>query len=121
MPLGLLELEGRRFVQASYGETGWVANLRAGAEATLTYPGERPVPVEAVELTAEDAAAILARALERHPRSRLLQALLGPTFRPPVGVFLALHLRVDDTLEQYAADATRHPLFELRGVTKSST
>lgn len=114
VPLGLLELDGRRFVQASYGETGWVANLRAGAEATVIYSGGRRVPVQAVELAPEDAAVILERALERHRRSRFLQKVLGPRFRPPVGVFLALGLRVDDTVEEYAADARRHPLFELR-------
>src|SRR5215813_14965762 len=53
VPLGLLELDGRRFVQGSYGETGWVANVRAHGEATLTYPGGRRIPVQAVELTAD--------------------------------------------------------------------
>lgn len=120
VPLGLLELDGRRFVQASYGETGWVANLRAGAEATLTYPGGRRMQVQAVELTPEAAAVVLGHALESRPRSRLLQVILGPRFRPPIGVFLALGLRVDETLEEYAADARRHPLFELRPVTPES-
>ena len=122
VPLGLLELCDRWFVQASYGETGWVANLRAGGEATLTQPGGRRTPVQAVELTADEAGAILERALEPHRRSRFLRAVLrvvlGPRFRPPVGVFLSLRLRVDDTLEEYVADARRHPLFELRPMTE---
>ena len=121
VPLGLLELDGRRIVQASYGETGWVANLRADGVATLTYPGGRRVPVQAVELTADEAGVILERALEPHRRSRLLRVVLrvvlGPRFRPPIGVFLSLGLRVDDTLEEYVADAQRHPLFELRPMT----
>ncbi|HKA48446.1 MAG TPA: nitroreductase/quinone reductase family protein, partial [Candidatus Dormibacteraeota bacterium] len=29
VPIGMIELDGRSFVQASYGEIGWVANLRA--------------------------------------------------------------------------------------------
>jgi len=120
VPLGLLELDGRRFVQASYGETGWVANLRAGAEATLTYPGRRAIPVQAVELTPDEAGAILTRALEPHRRSRVFRLLLGPRFRPPIGVFLALGLRVDDAPEEYVADARRHPLFELREVRQET-
>jgi deazaflavin-dependent oxidoreductase (nitroreductase family) len=114
VPLGLLELDERRFVQAAYGERGWVANLRAGGEATLTYPGGRPIPVQAFELTAAEGAVILERALHRYRRSRFLAAVLGPRFRPPVGVLLSLGVRVDETPEHYAADAARHPLFEVR-------
>ena len=32
--LGMVEVDGRRFVQASYGESGWVTNLRTAGEAT---------------------------------------------------------------------------------------
>ena len=118
VPLGLLELDGRWFVQASYGETGWVANLRADGEATLTYPGDRRIPVQAVELTADEAGVILGRALGPHRRSRFLRFLLGPRFRPPVGVLSTLGIRIDDLPEEYVADARRHPLFELRPVTE---
>jgi len=118
VPLGLLELSGRWFVQASYGETGWVANLRADGEAALTRPGGRRIPVRAVELTAGEAGVILESALEPYWRSRflrvVLRVVLGPRFRPPVGVLVSLNLRIDDTLEEYVADARRHPLFELR-------
>jgi hypothetical protein len=51
----MLELDGAWFVQASYGETGWVADLRAAGEATVTHPGGRRVPVQAVELSPEEA------------------------------------------------------------------
>jgi deazaflavin-dependent oxidoreductase (nitroreductase family) len=122
VPLGLLELYGRRFVQASYGETGWVANLRADSEATLVYPDGRRLAVQAVELTADEAGAILEGALESHRRSRflrvVLRVVLGPRFRPPIGVLLSLGLRIDDTLEEYVSDARRHPLFELRAMTE---
>lgn len=113
VPLGLLELDGRSYVQASYGETGWVANLRADGEATLIHPGGRSVPVRAVQLSPEQGGSVLQHALSRFHRSRALRALLGPTFRPPVGVLLTLRLRVDDTVEEYTAEARRHPLFEL--------
>lgn len=114
IPVGLLELEGRWYVQASYGETGWVANLRADSEATVVHPGGRSVPVRAVELSPEQGAAVLHHALSRFRRSRVLRAVVGPTFRPPVGVLLTLRLRVDDTVEEWSDDARRHPLFELR-------
>jgi deazaflavin-dependent oxidoreductase (nitroreductase family) len=119
VPLGLLELDGRWVVQASYGETGWVANLRADGQATLTYPDGRRIPVQAVELTADEAGGILERALEANRRSRFLRFVLGPRFRPPIGVLTSLGLRVDDTPEEYVADARRHPLFELRPITEA--
>jgi deazaflavin-dependent oxidoreductase (nitroreductase family) len=68
-PLGLLELDGRRFVQASYSEDGWVRNLRAAGGATMTDHGRR-VAVQTVELAPDTAAAVLRR------------ALLGPRARP---------------------------------------
>jgi deazaflavin-dependent oxidoreductase (nitroreductase family) len=114
VPIGMLELDGRFFMQASYGEIGWVANLRADGEATVTHPGGRRIPVQAIELTPEEAGALLRRALERFRRSHIVRALLGPTFRPPIGVLWRLRIRVDDTLEEYIEEARRHPLFELR-------
>jgi deazaflavin-dependent oxidoreductase (nitroreductase family) len=114
VPIGMLELDGRSFVQASYGEIGWVANLRADGEATLIHPGGRRIPVQAIELPPEEGGAVLRRALQRFRRSRVMRALLGPNFRPPIGVLWRLRIRVDDTLEEYIAEARRHPLFELR-------
>lgn len=111
-PLGMLELDGRRFVQASYGEGGWVRNLRAAGEAIITDRG-RHEPVQAVELPPNEAGAILRRALEPYTRSRVLRAVLGP-FRPPIGVLWRYRIRIDDTPEEYVAEARRHPLFELR-------
>jgi|SRR5690348_5890911 deazaflavin-dependent oxidoreductase (nitroreductase family) len=114
VPIGIVEVGGRSFVQSSYGETGWVANLRASCAASLTRPGGEHVPVEAVELSPEEGGAVLRQTLGTFRRSRLLRALLGPTFRPPIGVLWKLRLRVDDTAEEYTAEAGRHPLFELR-------
>jgi deazaflavin-dependent oxidoreductase (nitroreductase family) len=118
-PVGMIELNGRKFVQASYGEAGWVGNLRAaGGEATIS-DRDRRVPVRAVELPPEQAAAIIRHALEPYRRSRLLRALFGPRFRPPIGVLWRFRIRIDDTLEEYVAEARRHPLFELRPVTEA--
>jgi hypothetical protein len=106
-------------VQTSYGETGWVANLRADGEATVTHPGGRRVPVQAIELSPEEAGAVLRRALQGFRRSRVLRALVGPRFRPPIGVLLKIRIRIDDTVEEYAAAARRNPLFELRPIDEA--
>jgi deazaflavin-dependent oxidoreductase (nitroreductase family) len=64
IPVGMLELDGRWFVQASFGEAGWVGNLRAAGEATVTDGGRR-VPVRAVEVPPDEAGAILRGAPSR--------------------------------------------------------
>jgi deazaflavin-dependent oxidoreductase (nitroreductase family) len=113
VPIGVVQLDGRRFVQAAYGRDGWAANLRAAGEATIT-DGSRREEVRAIELPPEEAGAILRAALQPFRRSRLLGALLGPTSMPPLSVLTSYRIRVDDTLQEYVADARRHPLFELR-------
>jgi len=119
VPVSMVELDGRMFVQASYGESGWVQNLRVAGEATLTEH-HRHLHVKTVELPPDEAAAILRRILEPYRRSRLLRALLGPRFRPPIGVLSRYRIRIDDTPEEYLAEARRHPLFELRRVNLPS-
>ncbi len=114
VPVGMVDLDGHWFVQGSYGQTGWVANLRVDAEALVTHPGGRQVRVHAVELTPEEAGAVLRRALQRYRRSRVLRALFGPHFRPPIGVMWTLRSRVDDRLDDYIAAARHNPLFDLQ-------
>lgn len=118
VPIAMLETDGRWFVQACYGETGWVANLRADGEATVTHPGGRRTPVQGIVLSPEEAGAALRRALEPFGRSRVFRALLGPRARGPAGIMWAFHIRIDDTLEEYAAAVRRHPVFELRPLTE---
>jgi deazaflavin-dependent oxidoreductase (nitroreductase family) len=117
VPVAMLEHEGSWFVHACYGETGWVANLRAAGEATVTRPGGHRIPVQAIELSPEEAAAVQQRALAPFGRSRLFRMLLGPHGRGPVGIMWAFRVRIDDTLEEYIVAARRYPLFELRPVT----
>jgi deazaflavin-dependent oxidoreductase (nitroreductase family) len=117
VPVAMLDLDGAWFVQSCYGETGWVANLRAAGEASVTLPGGRRLPVQAIELSPEEAGALLRRALAPFRRSRLFRALYGPHARGPVGVMWAFRIRMDDTLEEYTAAARRFPLFELRPMT----
>ena len=114
VPVAMLELDGAWFVQACYGETGWVANLRTACEATVTQPGGHRVRVKAIELSPEAAGSVLRRALEPFRRSRVFRALYGPRARGPVGIMSAFRMRMDDTLEEYTAAARLYPLFELR-------
>lgn len=120
VPVAMLELDGAWFVHACYGETGWVANLRAAGEATVTQPGGRRVPVQAIELSPEEAGAVLQRALAPFRRSRVFRALLGPHGRGPVGIMWAFRIRIDDTLEEHTDAARRYPLFELRPMTEAT-
>jgi deazaflavin-dependent oxidoreductase (nitroreductase family) len=112
-PVAVLELDGRRFIQATYGDRGWARNLRAAGAATIT-DGDRRERVLAAELPADEAGAIMRGALQSYHRSGLLRTLLGPNWRPPAVILRTIHVRVDDTPEEYATEARRHPLFELR-------
>ena len=94
------------------------AEPSGGGEATLTEH-DRSVPVKAIELPPDEAAAILRRMLAPYRRSRLLRVLLGPRFRPPIGVLTRIRIRIDDTPEEYLAEAQRHPLFELKLATSA--
>ena len=111
-PVAMMEFGDRRFVQAAFGEVGWVRNLRAAGQARITK-GRHSDVVDAVELVPETAGAIMREALAPYRRSRLLRAVVGPTTRPPIGVLHYFGVRIDKTLDEYVADARRQPLFEL--------
>ena len=113
-PVAVLDIDGHSYVQATYGAGGWARNLRAAGEATVIHSGGRRSPVHAIEISPEEAAAILRHALEPYRQLRLLRRLLGPSVRPPVAVLRRYRIRVDDTPQDYLAEARRHPLFELR-------
>jgi deazaflavin-dependent oxidoreductase (nitroreductase family) len=112
VPVTMLEVDGRRFVQATYGGSGWARNLRAAGEATL-IDHDRRIPVRGVEVPLAEAGPILRQVLAPYRRSRLLRALVGPTYRPPIAILRRIRLRVDETPAEYVAEARRHPLFEL--------
>lgn len=113
-PVTVLDFEGHTYVQATYGASGWGRNLRAAEEVTVVYSGGRRTRVHPAEIPPEEAAAILRRALAPYHRSRLLRRLLGPRVRPPVGLLRRYRVRIDDTPQEYLAEAQRHPLFELQ-------
>jgi deazaflavin-dependent oxidoreductase (nitroreductase family) len=114
-PVAMWELGDRRFVQASFGEVNWVRNLRASGEAVIRR-GSWSLAVHATELAPAEASRLMHDALAGFRRRRLLRILLGPTVRPPVAILQRYRLRIDERLEDYVAEARRHPLFELRRV-----
>src|SRR5712692_5715707 len=52
--------------------------------------------------------------------SRTVSTESGPRARPPVAVLRWCRIRVDDTPEEYLAEARRHPLFELRPMPEAA-
>jgi deazaflavin-dependent oxidoreductase (nitroreductase family) len=101
-PVAMLEHDGHRYVQSPFGEVNWVRNLRAAGTAIVSRGRDRE-EVDAVELGPEAAAPVLRDALAPQLRSRLPAAVLGRYF----------DFRADSTLEEYVAEARRHPMFEL--------
>jgi deazaflavin-dependent oxidoreductase (nitroreductase family) len=108
-PVAILELGGRRYVQSPFGEVNWVRNLRADGSATISRGGQHEAVV-AAELAPESAGPLLLEALAPYLRTRLGSILIGRFF----------HLGPDSTIEDYVAEARRHPMFELRTLTASS-
>jgi deazaflavin-dependent oxidoreductase (nitroreductase family) len=113
-PVAMLDFDGHSYVQASYGATGWARNLRAAGEATVIHPGGRRSAVHAIEIPPDEAAPILRRALEPYRQLHFMRRLLGPHVRPPVALLRRYRIRIDETPQDYLAEARRHPLFELR-------
>jgi deazaflavin-dependent oxidoreductase (nitroreductase family) len=108
-PVAILEHDGRRYVQSPFGEVNWVRNLRAARQAVVSK-GRAHEEVEAIEMTPDQAGAILEVTLSPYMRTRLGAAFVGRFF----------HLRPESTTEQFIAEARRHPMFELRAKAVSS-
>ncbi len=102
-PVGLFEVDGRRFLFSTFGEVNWVRNLRAAGRAWLTH-GRAQESVGAVELSPEAAAPIMQAAFAPYLASAamrpLLRAWYGVTPRSSRGDLIDV--------------ARRHPVFELR-------
>ena len=100
-PIALVEIEGKRWVIGTFGDTNWVRNLRAAREATLTV-GRNTEEVVADELGVED-------------RTRFFRDVLGPYVRRLwIGALVLSILGASEILEDPAAAAQHRPVFELR-------
>ena len=95
-PVTLVENNGARWLVAPYGEVSWVKNARAAGEVSLRR-GRRVENVKLVELSPEEAAAVLKRYLSG-----------VPVVRPFFDVTPA------SSEQEFAGEASRHPVFRIR-------
>jgi deazaflavin-dependent oxidoreductase (nitroreductase family) len=95
-PVAPLEDAGGHWLVAPYGPGGWVRNARAAGRVTLSR-GRTSRSFAVTELPAEEAAPVLKRYLAEHPRS--------------VGAYF--DVSKDAAIEEFAAEAARHPVFRL--------
>jgi deazaflavin-dependent oxidoreductase (nitroreductase family) len=100
-PVAFVEVDGHRWVIATFGDVNWSRNLRAAGEATITIK-RRTEHVKAVELSPED-------------RARFFREVLMPYVKrvPLAGLILRL-LGATDILTDPAGAAQRRPVFELK-------
>jgi deazaflavin-dependent oxidoreductase (nitroreductase family) len=100
-PVAFVEVGGRRWIIATFGDVNWARNLRAAGEATITIK-RRAQPVHAVELSPEEGARffreVLTPYVTRLPVGRLILAMLGAT----------------EILSDPEGAARRRPVFELK-------
>jgi deazaflavin-dependent oxidoreductase (nitroreductase family) len=101
-PLAVIEVSGRRWVWAPWGEVHWVRNLRAAGRATITGRG-RKEEVRATELDPAD-------------RVRFFREVLGPLARGiPFGVWFIR--TVDGVDVNHPVEAAKgRVVFELHAV-----
>ena len=97
-PVGLLMLDGHRYLFSAFGEVNWVRNLRAAGVATISV-GRRRETLRAAELSAEEAGTVI--------RSILKTPTYGPVVRPYFPV------SNDAPLSEFVQEARHHPVFEL--------
>ncbi|GAB2840609.1 nitroreductase family deazaflavin-dependent oxidoreductase [Actinoallomurus bryophytorum] len=96
-PVAPLEDDDGRWLVAPYGPDGWARNARAAGRVTLRR-GSTTESLVVTELPAVEAAPILKRYLAEHPRT--------------VGAYFDVDK--DASLEEFAAEAARHPVFRLQ-------
>jgi deazaflavin-dependent oxidoreductase (nitroreductase family) len=100
-PVALVEIDGRRWVIGTFGDTNWVRNLRAAGEATVSV-GRRREDVKASELVGEE-------------RVSFFRDVLTPYVkRLRIGTLLLSVLGAKDIVDDPAAAAEKRPVFELR-------
>jgi deazaflavin-dependent oxidoreductase (nitroreductase family) len=99
-PVAFVEVDGRRWIIATFGDVNWARNLRAAGEATITIK-RRPYFVHAIELSPDESA-------------RFFREVLAPFVRRlPVGKLILRMLGAKDILTDPDGAARRRPVFEL--------
>ena len=94
-PVQLVFFDGKRWLVAPYGERAWVKNARAAGSIELTR-ARRTEHVRIEEVDPEVAAPVLREYLRKTPVTR-------PFF----------DVRKNSSLEEFAAEAPRHPVFRI--------
>ncbi len=98
-PIAIVEVSGRRWIWAPWGEVHWVRNLRASGRATIAKRGDR-YDVNATELDADQRLVFFRDVMAPYAR------------RVPLGItFARIVDRVD--LDDPADAASGRPVFEL--------
>jgi deazaflavin-dependent oxidoreductase (nitroreductase family) len=98
-PVNLVETDGERWLVSPYGDVAWVHNLRADATVRLSRGSLHEVWA-AEEVDSATAAPILRRYVDQ--------------VRVTVPYFDA---KPGDSVEDFAAEADRHPVFRLTAVS----
>ncbi len=94
-PVLLVEDSGQRWLVAPYGEVRWVRNARAAGEVALSR-GSRSEILKIREANPQESAPILKQYITR-------ESMVRPYF----------DVQPDAPLEAFAAEAPRHPVFQL--------
>ena len=103
-PVAFVEVGGRRWIIATFGDVNWARNLRAAGEATFTVK-RRAEAVRATELSPDEAA-------------RFFREVLAPYVRRiRVGGLLLRLLGATDLLADPDGAARHRPVFELHPAT----
>ena len=97
-PVILLEMDAQRWLVSPYGAVGWVHNVRATPRVSLRR-GRTTEVLDASEVDAETAGPVL----QRYVREASITA---PFF----------DAKADDPTQRFVAEASRHPVFRLKGV-----
>jgi deazaflavin-dependent oxidoreductase (nitroreductase family) len=99
-PIAVLAHDDGWRLLATYGIGDWVRNLRAAGTATLTLRGAR-IPVSATEVDRTEAAPFIHATVAS--AGRITRKIITPHFTASV----------DDPIEAWEDEATRHPMFQL--------
>jgi deazaflavin-dependent oxidoreductase (nitroreductase family) len=94
-PVTIVQHNGQRWLVAPYGEVNWVRNARAAGQVTLSRGGKSE-SLALQELPPQERAPILKQYLPLEP-------IVQPYFNAKPG----------SPLEDFAAEAGRHPVFRL--------
>jgi deazaflavin-dependent oxidoreductase (nitroreductase family) len=94
-PATVVEENGRRWLVSPYGQVSWVRNARASGRVSLARRGDRH-DYAAREVSAQEAGPVLKRYVAVATATR-------PYF----------DARKDSPIEDFIAEADRHPVFEL--------